>query len=329
MQRIKTDIKCGAFKNVYLFYGAEAYLIDYYSNQIISANTDEDTKEFNLLTTSACVPEESEIDAFINAYPFMSEKKVLCIRNSGLLKKSTEAQKKFWNETIENVPNYAIIIFAESEIDKRNSIFKLIDKKHTACEFEFQKPQELASWTVKVLKSLNKTVSLKDASYIVELCGPAMNNIRTEIDKLSSYITERDEINTNDIEEIVTKNIENRVFDMVDDIVEGKNADALKKLNDLKALNEEPVKIISIIFNKYSVYKKLSLLKNKPLPEICRLCGLYEKYARNYLKQLNNISSEKINSVMNICMEMDFGIKGGKIDKWLAVEMIMAEAMKI
>ena len=80
MQRIKTDIKTGVFKNVYLFYGPETYLIDYYSKQIISANTDSDTEQFNLLAVSAEIPEEGEIDSFINSYPFMSERKVLYIR---------------------------------------------------------------------------------------------------------------------------------------------------------------------------------------------------------------------------------------------------------
>lgn len=329
MNRIKADIKNNTFKNVYLFYGPETYLVDYYSKQIIAANTDEDTKELNLLSVSAQIPEEGETDGFINSYPFMSEKKVLYIRNSGLFKKATDSQKKFWSDVLTNIPEYAIIIFAETEVDKRNSVYKLIDKNYTACEFNYQKPAELASWTAKVLKSMSKNVSQNDAAYIVELCGPSMQSIRSEADKLASYITERDEINRNDIEQIVTKNIENRVFDMVDDIAEGKNEKALEKLRDLKALNEEPIKIISIIFNKYSVYKKLTILKNRPISEICKLCGLYEKYARNYIRQLNAISSEKIDRVMNKCMEMDCNVKSGKTDKWLAVELIMAEAMKV
>jgi len=328
MQRIKTDIKCNNFKNIYLLFGPETFLIDYYTTQIISANVDEDSKEFNLLSFSAQIPDDSEIDSFINSYPFMSEKKVLCIRNSGIFKKSGDAIKIFWSEIIENIPDYAIIIFAENEIDKRNALYKLINKNHTACEIEYQKPADLTSWTVNVLKKLSKTVSHQDASYIVELCGPAMQNIHSEAEKLASYITERTEITRNDIEQIVTKNIENRVFDMMDDIAEGRNEAAFKKLADLKALNEEPIKIISIIFNKYSMYKKLSLLKGKPLPEICRVCGLYEKYAKNYLRHLNAISSDKINRVMNRCMEMDFGIKAGNTEKWLGVELIIAEAMK-
>lgn len=328
MQRIKTDIKCNNFKNVYLLFGPETFLIDYYVTQIISANINDDSKEFNLLSFSAQIPEEGEIDNFINSYPFMSEKKVLCIRNSGIFKKSGEATRNFWSDIIENVPDYAIIIFAEKEIDKRNTLYKLINKKHTACEFEYQKPAELTSWTINVLRKLSKTVSHQDASYIVELCGPAMQNIHSEAEKLASYITDRAEIRRSDIEQIVTKNIENRVFDMMDDIAEGRNEAAFKKLSDLKALNEEPIKIISIIFNKYSLYKKLSILKGKPLPEICRVCGLYENYAKNYLRHLNTLSADKITHVMNRCMEMDFGIKSGNTDKWLGVELIIAEAMK-
>ena len=61
-----------------------------------------------------------------------------------------------------------------------------------------------------------------------------MQNIRTEIDKLASFIPERAEITTADIEQLVTKNIENRVFEMIDDIAEGKNEAAIKKFQDLK-----------------------------------------------------------------------------------------------
>lgn len=328
MQRIKTDIKCNTFKNAYLLFGEETYLIDYYAKQIINAVVDEDTRDFNLLSVSSEIPEETEADGFVNSYPFMAEKKVLYIRNSGLFKKSNDAQKKFWTSFLETLPDYVIIIFAEDETDKRNAVYKLIDKKYLAVEFSFQKPSELTSWTGRVLGSMKKKITPKDAAYIVELCGPSMQNIKSELEKLSLFITDREEITTADIEQIVTKNIENRVFDMVDDIAEGKNRDALKKLSDLKALNEEPIKIISIIFNKYSQYKKLSLLKGRPLAEICRLCGLYEKYAKNYLRQLNSLPIEKINSVLDICTRMDFDIKSGKIDKWLALELIMAEAMK-
>ena len=76
------------------------------------------------------------------------------------------------------------------------------------------------------------------------------------------------------------------------------------------------------------MYKKLYILKNRPISEICKLCGLYEKYSRNYLRQLNSMTPEKITNVMNKCMEMDCSVKAGKTDKWLAIEMIIAEAMK-
>ena len=328
MQRIKNDIKTEVFANAYLLYGPECYLTEYYSRQIIAKTVEPGSEEFNLLKLTAPLPEEGEIDSFVNSYPFMSDKKVVFVRNSGILKRATEAQKSFWGELFKSIPDYMIIIFAEDEVDKRNALFKQLSKCATACEFAFQKPTELAPWIAKVLKSCGKEISRQDALNIAEICGPGMQNLKNELDKLAAYTGERSAITGGDIESVITKNVENRVFAMVDDIADGRGDDALKKLNDLKSLGEEPIKIISIIFNKFSTYKKLSILKDRPMREICSACGLYEKYARVYMSQLNRLGIKRINSVMEKCMETDFAVKSGKTDKWLAVELILSEAMK-
>lgn len=326
MQKIKTDLKTGAVKSAYLFCGPESYLIDYYTNEVIKTAVAEGTAEFNLLKISSRIPEEEEVEGFISSYPFMSDKKVLCIKNSGLLKRSNDAQKKFWTELLEAVPDYAIVIFAEAETDKRSGIYKLFSKKHTVCEFAYQKPSELSSWVIKIFKSVNISIEPRDASRLVELCGPAMQNIRSETDKLSAYALNSGKVTSDDIELVVSKNVENRVFAMIDDIADGKNGEAYEKLRDLKTLNEEPIKIISIIFGKFSSYKKLFLLRNKSTREICSITGMYERHAANAVRQLKRLGIERVERILEKCMEMDFKVKSGKIDKWLAVELIISEA---
>lgn len=328
MQRIKTDIKTGVFSNIYLLYGDENYLTDYYSKQIASKCVDEGTEDMNLLKLSSPLPEEDEIDGFINSYPFMSDKKVILIHNSGILKKATESQKNFWNSIIDSVPEYAVIIFAEESVDKRNAIYKKLSKSAVVCECKYQSATELASWVTRIFKSYGKDISRQDAINLAEMCGPGMYNLKNEVEKLASYALNKSEVTTDDIERAVCKNVENKVFDMVDDVVCARSADAMKKLNDLKFLGEEPIKIISIIFNKFSTYKKISTLKGRSIREICSICGLYEKYARIYISQLQKMSARQIDAVMEACMKADFDIKNGKTDKWLAIELILSEAMK-
>ncbi|MBO5008516.1 MAG: DNA polymerase III subunit delta [Clostridia bacterium] len=327
MYNIKDDIKNSIYKNAYILCGEEEFLIDHYSKEIISANTDEDTAQFNLMKISKELPSEEDIDAFINSYPFMSERKVLLLHDTGIFKKASENQKKYWSELIQSIPEYAIIIFAETQIDKRSSLYKQVSKIYPVCEFEYQTTGTLASWLIRLFKSSGKTVTSEDAAYMAEISGPSMMSLKSEAEKLISYCTEADTITAEMIDSLVTRNIENKVFGMVDDIVALNRNDAFIKLSDLKALNEEPIKIISIIFKKFATFHKLLILKSRPMREICSLTGLYEKHAKNNLAQADKLGARKIVAVMSKCRDMDFAVKNGSIDKWLATEIIINEAL--
>lgn len=328
MQSIKNDLKNNIFSKVYLLYGEEGYLMDYYANMLIEKNTDFETLSFNLLKFSSEIPNAEKVDEFLDAYPFMSEKKVLYVRNSGLFKKATDLQKKFWCDTLTGLSDYNLIIFSENEIDKRNAVYKYVAKEKAAHEFNYMDSKSLMKWVAKLLAEDGYRITAQDAAYLVEICGPSMYNIKNEVDKLKSYKAENKTIEKNDIELVNVKNTENRVFDMVNDIIAKNSEAAFEKLNDLKTLNEEPIKLISIIFKKFSTYKKIYSLKGKSLKEICRLCGIYEKYAKTDINTLKSLSEAKVDKIMNLCMEADFDIKSGKTDKWIAIETIMTEISK-
>ncbi len=327
MYNIQNDIKNSIFSNVYIFCGEETYLGKYYTEKIISALIDEDTKEFNLMKIYNSLPDEAAVDTFANSYPFMSDKKILIIENTGIFKKIAEKQKNFYTELISNIPEYLIVIFLETETDKRSALYKLISKTYPVCEFEYQELSYLTRWISRIISDSKRNISTENASLVCEMAGPSMHALKTEADKLISYTPEGEEISEGIINTLVTRNIENRVFAMIDDIASGDSANALIKLSDLKALGEEPIRIINIIFNKFATYHKLLILKDRPMREICSMCGLYEKHARNNLQQAKKLGARKIANVMMKCHDMDFAVKGGTIDKWVATEIIIAEAL--
>ena len=97
--QLKNDIKNKTFKNVYVFTGDEKYLADYYSKEICSALVDEDMKEFNFLKLST-LPSPEDIDAFASSYPFMSEHKVMLVKDTGIMKSAPEDIKEYFTELL-------------------------------------------------------------------------------------------------------------------------------------------------------------------------------------------------------------------------------------
>ena len=136
--QLKNDIKNKTFKNVYVFTGDEKYLADYYSKEICNALVDEDMKEFNFLKLST-LPSPEDIDAFASSYPFMSEHKVMLVKDTGIMKNAPEDVKEYFTELLSSVPDYLVVIFNEANIDKRNTVYKAASKVSAPLEFAYKK----------------------------------------------------------------------------------------------------------------------------------------------------------------------------------------------
>jgi len=325
--QLKTDIKNNMFKNVYILSGEEKHMVDYYCNAIVNANTDPDTKDFNYLKIVNTLPAEEDIDSFASSYPFMAEKKVLILQNTGIFKTTTEGMKKYFTSLCESMPEYLILIFCEIQINKKNELYKTISKIYPAVELNYKKPSELAPWISGYLRKNEKNIKSDIALYMCELAGPSMLNLKSEADKIISFLKDETEVTKELVDTLVTRTVENRVFDMMDSLINGNKSKAMKELADLKALGEEPIKIISIIFKKFSQLHMVYIMKGKPTAEIAAITSMRDWQIKTCTGQLKKMSIMTVAKVMSKCKDMDFAVKNGAIDKWLAIELIIAEIL--
>ena len=226
---IKEDIKSGNFKSVYLVWGEENFLKDYYKKALVDKVLDPTLADFNYMEYNCEKPDPEKVKEFVSSYPFMSDKKVLYIRNSDLCKKANDADKKFWQNLLISMPDFVIIIFSETEVDKRNAIYKAIAKEYSADEFAFQKESALCDWIRRYAKSLGKSIGPSEAAHLIESCSESMYILKSELDKLASYCHERCEITIADIDLCCCKVPEDRVFDMIEYLLGGNAAKACEK----------------------------------------------------------------------------------------------------
>ena len=153
MKNIINDIKNNSIKPLYLLTGEEIYLMEHYLHELTNAVTGGEADDFNSMVVSREHTDEMSIYSFVESYPFMCDRKVLIIRNTGILKKATEEEKKYFPKLLESIPDYCVIIFYEPELDKRSAIYKAICKYGYVAEFPLQKGVALTNWVAKALKS--------------------------------------------------------------------------------------------------------------------------------------------------------------------------------
>ncbi|MCM1145467.1 MAG: DNA polymerase III subunit delta, partial [Lachnoclostridium sp.] len=202
MQKLNEELKSGQLRQVYLLYGEEAYLIRQYRDKLKKALIG-DGDSMNCHHFEGKAVNVGEIIDLAETMPFLSDKRLIVIENSGLLRHGGEQLAEYLKEPAET----AYFILVESEIDKRSRLYKALSAKGRAVEFKTQEEAVLKRWILGTLKRENKKITERDLGLFLEKTGTDMDNISKELEKVICYCLERDVVTRKDIEEVCTRQI--------------------------------------------------------------------------------------------------------------------------
>ena len=233
-RQINDDIASGNFRPCYLLYGDEAYLRLQNKDKLIKAmGVDGASMNFTRYEGDGCNP--AEIIDMAETMPFLSDKRVILVENSGFFKSGCPELAEYLKSPSETT----FFIFVEKEVDKRKDIYKAASKLGLEI-----------SWK---LKAEGKTITPRALALFLGRVGTDMSNISTEIEKLVCYCIDRSEITDEDVETVCANWLTGRIFAMTDAIVERKRTVAINLYYDLLALKEPPAKILALITRQFNL----------------------------------------------------------------------------
>ncbi len=331
---LRKQIKENKLQNVYLFHGAEEYLIKYYISAIQKLTVNEDNSELNFIIYDGKI-DEATIIATCETLPIFSDKKLVIVKNSGMFKSkkadaANSSSKKTGNDKfsdyLKNMPPYTCLIMVEAEADKRVKLYKAISNTGLIVEFGFQKPMDLVKWVIKVFDSYKKTIDQHAASYLVENSDYSMTELLNEIDKIVNYVGDKPQITINDIESVCNKSIKSRIFELTDAISVGDVSKALNLLNDMAALREPMQKILFMIIRQIRMLYRIKLLRQNGMSEeaVKKQLGLTPYVAGKVMKISKGLALNTLEGAMSYSLELDESIKTGKITDRVAIELLIA-----
>lgn len=336
MDILKEELKNDKIRNLYLFYGPEEYLKKYYADSVERIALSKDLTGLNRIVIEGKIDTRKIIDAS-DTLPVFSEKKIVVVKNSGLMKSkktsggSEETKNKGKQDELltylQSVPESTCLIFYETEIDKRIKLVDTIKKNGLLVEFPFQKPAELVKWVIKAFKSSKKEIDSITASQLVENSEQGMNEILNEINKVVSYVGKRTNITVKDVENVCTKSIKSRIYDLTDAIAENNGAEAIKILNDMIILKEPVPKILFMITRQFRQILEIKLLIESGLNynEAAGRMGITPFIAGKILKQAGRFKIDKLKSALEESLELDLAIKTGRINDRIATELLISK----
>lgn len=320
MQNIMADIKNRSFKRVYLLYGEEAYLKRAYKKRLTQAViSEEDTMNLNVYEGKGV--NTKEIIDVAQTMPFFADYRLILMENTGFFKTANEAMAEYVRE----IPESAVLLFVEEEVDKRNKLFKAVKETGYVCELARQTDAKLAAWALGLMGKEGRRITEENMKFFLSRTGNDMENIYQEWLKLSAYTAGREVITKEDIEEICSVQITGKIFDMIHAISEKKQKKALEYYDDLLTLKEPPMRILFFMAREYRLLLQVKQLagEGKASAEIAKRTRLQGFLVGKYLAQAKRFTAESLKEALAECAETEEAVKTGRMDDRLGVELLI------
>ena len=316
---------------VYLVYGEQFPLVSKRVKKLINSILKDGIDEFNYIRINAKETLVQDIAYECSLVPFMGNK-VIRIDNPYFLDSSKERvsieKEQDYQELIKyiNNPNElvdVIFVLENKNVNKKNEIYKLIEKKGKVI-FEEGLSLDTLSQTGRIY-FLKKGVDIKEEALnlLLERTGDNVSLFIQEAEKLSLYSKE---INVDDVKALVPIPLEQNAFSICDNLISGQTTSALKIYRDMLTLKEEPVRLIALLASQFRLYCQISYLytieKNNQ-EDIAALLKIHPYRVKLMCRNLIKITYYQLLNVIDSLFNLDLKIKSMEIEPSLGLELFI------
>lgn len=324
MKEIREQIKTGNFKQFYLLYGSEEYLKKLYRDKLKNAIL-KDGDEMNYSYFEGKDLDPAKISEVAQTLPFFSDYRLIIIENSGFFKSQSELAG-----LLADIPESTIIIFVDTEVDKRNKLFKMVRERGKAAEMNGLDEQNLKLFVASLLEQGGKKITPSAILYLLDKTGTDMVNISNEVEKIIGYTMNRDVVTPEDIDAVVTTQITGKIFQMIDAIGSRQESKALSLYYDLLSVREKPMSILYLITRHFNILLQVKDLQANGFSSasISEKVGIPPFSVNKYAAQSKNFTISRLKDALEFGSDIEEQVKSGRMIEKIGVELFIVTFSK-
>ncbi len=320
----RREIK-GEVRPCYFFFGEEDYLKNAALKQ--ARATLGGDPAFDIFNYTVIDGREYDPDKLLDVLappPMMADRKLIILQDLDLssMKQADFAELCTVLGTLADYDYNTLIVTAPCDgfdpgvLPKRPSAqLKALCEVAVPVHFERSTPAKLAAWAQKHYAAHGAQASAPVAAFTIEYCGRDMFALVTEIDKIACYALShgRREVTEADVRAVATPVSEFGAFAFANAISEGRRADALQILDDMKFRRIDPVIVMGEVIGIYAEMLMIKTLAEKgySAPEIASELKINEYKLARYLKSLRGLSVERMHATIRAAALADSELKSG------------------
>ncbi len=322
----------GQLKSVYVCYGSETYLIEEFSRQLIAQVAEPGTEELAvskydcLETPLVHVLEDAE------TLPFMTARKLVIAANARFLTGSKDKSKvehdlDRLHQYLESSADTTVLLLTvyEDKLDERKKIVKKLKKLNSLVPCSSLTPGELAVWIERRMEKLGTRMEEDALEAVAAAGGSNLQLLASELEKLAAMAGRDGTITLDMVMAIMTRTVEQNIFQMVDDIVNHRMEKAFAMLDELLKQKEEPIKIVSLIARQYRIIAQVKELSRRGYSQqqMASSIGVHPYAVKVASGQGRIYEEQRLASIMQSLAELDYQMKTGQVEKPLGLDMFL------
>lgn len=264
--------------------------------------------------------------------PFLSDKKAIIIQNAYVFtsirtKNVVEHNVDLLLKYLENKDDDTLLVFSiQSEtLDNRKKITKMIKSKADFFLVGEMNESELRDY---IAYEINKEQVEYDPSVItmmIERTGIHYDTVKQELEKLLLYVDTH--ITPLDIEDVISKSLEQNVFLLTDYLLKNKKEKAVMLFRDLMLQKEEPIKLLGLIAGQFRLFYQTKILKREGLSpdNIAKRLKVHPYRAKLAYQSVDRYQLEYLLDKMVLCRDMDYQFKSSYLEREALFEVFLTK----
>ncbi|NLK51502.1 MAG: DNA polymerase III subunit delta [Syntrophomonadaceae bacterium] len=351
MKTVLEEINRQQFRPVYLFFGSERYLIDELVRalQMKLVGPDSSGFDFNLLDGERTTL--SSLLTYVHTPPWYQQKRLVIVKNAPWFRgdrksKGTEIKRAeetgeqpklnaYENEAsdlasfIQYLKNplaeTVLVLLAAGEVDRRRKLFRTLTSNGVAVECSELKEKQRRDWLKQKAHAMGLSLEGAALDYLIRFGGKSLYGLANELEKISLFREAgSNQISLALVQMLCTRQVEDRIFDIMDAVTEKKALLVLSRIRELLQSGVPPQRIFYLLVRHYRILLRARALMGQGYTnqELAKKLQIKQPWlVPKYLKQARGYSDTELIVGLKRMLEIDVALKTseGSPDMWLEV----------
>ncbi|TYP00143.1 DNA polymerase III delta subunit [Geothermobacter ehrlichii] len=238
-------------------YGEEHYHRDQLLDLILAKVVPPEARDFNLDIFHGKQVGGRQLLEQLQTLPVFAPRRLVVVREFDALPAS---ESEMLIPCLKNpVPENVFVIVAD-KIDKRRRFFQEFGKKGVLVEFRPLYANQIPAFVRELVASQGWRLTPEALELFCRRVGTNLQEIEGELEKLRTFIGDRNSADVDDVRTVVTDIHEESVFDLANAVGRGRTGEAIHLLGRLLEDGLAPVLILTMLVRHYRQLWKTSLL---------------------------------------------------------------------